>query len=166
MKRETLLHIIVAPIWLLPLLCVIGVFYSQISRYLQKDDWKTKTTPLPVETIELLCRNFEIREDNPLCNGKKDVYGPDFIDIISDTFRPYEAYNVPSSEAATYDEVDKKIGVFKYECESVVHQADGLSYFVCYYDLRGDKEFPIGIAFTHPEMATYRIGMRPLYNDD
>jgi hypothetical protein len=141
------------------LLCISGAFYSQLHRYIYWDDWKAKTTPLPKEIIDILCKNFELEKEHPLCNGKKDVYGPDFIDIIRDTFRPYEAYGTKGNEAATYSEVHKKIGEFEYECESVVTTGDGFTYFICHYDLRGDEEFPIGIIFTYPEMATFRIMM-------
>jgi len=100
--------------------------------------------------------NFELEKDHPLCTGKKDVYGPDFYKIIRDTFRPYE-YEIDSREASTYDEVEKKLGNFKDECEPVVYQADGFVYFNCMYDLRGDGEFIIGIMYTYPDNAVFRI---------
>ena len=155
MKRNVVFYAILAVF----LLCISGVFYSQLHRHIHWDDWKAKTTPLPNETIGILCNNFELESEHALCNGKKSVYGPDFIDIIRDNFRPYEAYQIPSSKAATYDDVEKKKGVFKYECEPVITERDGFTYFICHYDLRGDEEFPIGIIFTYPEMATFRIMM-------
>lgn len=155
MKSNVIFYAILAVF----LLCISGVFYSQLHRSIHWNDWKAKTTPLPNETIGILCNNLELESEHPLCNGKKDVYGPDFIDIISDTFRPYEAYKLESSEAATYDEVEEKIGAFRYECGPVITAGDGFTYFICDYDLRGDKEFPISIIFTSPEMATFRIMM-------
>ena len=162
MKSKTILYVILVPIGFLILLCAAGNFYS----YLHRNDWKVKTTPLSKETIGTLCNNFELEKEHSLCNGKKDIYGPDFIDVISDTFRPYEEYQIPSNEAATYDEVEEKIGVFKYECEPVVTTGDGFTYFICHYDLRGDEEFPIGIIFTYPEMATFRIMMSMGYDGE
>jgi hypothetical protein len=129
-----------------------------------RDVWKQRTTPLPQESITILCGNFDMKQDHQLCSGKKDVYGPDFYDIIRNTFRPYEAYNIDSSEAATYDEVEEKIGIFEYGCFPVVHQTDGFSYFECVYDLRGDEEFFIDIIYTYPENAVVRINT-PLGND-
>jgi len=120
-------------------------------------DWKSKTTPLPPEKIAILCENFDLPQDFRLCSGKKEIYGPDFYEIIRDTFRPYEEYNIDSSEAATYDEVEEKLGTFKYDCLPVVQQADGFTYFRCAYDLRGDGEFIIGIIFTYPDNAVFRI---------
>ncbi len=121
-----------------------------------RDDWKQRTTPLPQEKIAVLCKNFDLKQDHKLCTGKKDVYGPDFYDIIRDTFRPYEEYKV-KEKAATYDEIEEKIGAFKYKCFPVVHQADGFTYFNCDYDLRGDREFIIGIFYTYPDNVVYSI---------
>lgn len=139
---------------------VIGipvVFYGYLHFVYYGDDWKQRTTPLPRETISVLCTNFDLEEDHHLCTGKKDVYVPDFYGIIRDTFRPFEAYEIKSSEAATYDEVEEKIGIFKYECERVVTTGDGFTFFTCYYDLRGDGEFIIGIMYTYPDNAVFRI---------
>ena len=85
--------------------------------------------------------------------------------IIGDTFRPYEIYGMESSEAATYDEVEEKIGAFKYECEPVVHQANGLTCFRYSYDLRGDREFVMTFLYTHPEKAVMRIMSTSRFDD-
>jgi len=123
-----------------------------------KDDWKQRTTPLPLESVKILCENFNLDEKDTLCNGKKIVYGPDFYEIIRDAFRPYEAYQIESSEATTYDEVDEKIGTFSHnECGQVIEESDGFMYFRCWYDLRGDGEFIIGILYTYPDNAVFRI---------
>jgi hypothetical protein len=124
---------------------------------LRSDDWKKRTTPLPMDIIMTLCFNFDLDKSHPLCSGKKDVYGPDFYDILRDTFRPYEEYEIPSSESATYEEVEEKIGMFKYECRDVITNGDGFSYFRCWYDLRGDREFIIGIIYSYPDNAVFRI---------
>ena len=135
---------------------VLAVLACLLVVTLRRDDWKKRTTPLPRETVAILCANFDLEKDHPLCNGKTDVYGPDFYDIIRDTFHPYED-EIDSSKAATYDEVEEKIGMFEYECEPVVYEADGFTYFNCVYDLRGDMEFVIGIMFTYPDNAVFRI---------
>lgn len=120
------------------------------------DDWKQRTTPLPLETVKTLCKNFNLGDDL-LCAGKKEVYGPDFNGILRDTFQPYEAYEIKSDETATYDEVEEKIGMFKYECDDVATTGDGFSFYSCRYDLRGDREFIIGIMYTYPDNAVFRI---------
>jgi hypothetical protein len=138
---------------------IIGIpllFYGYLHFILYGDSWKEKTTPLPQESVRTLCKNFDL-EKNSICAEKKPVYGPDFYNIIRDTFRPYEEYKIKSNGAATYDEVEEKIGAFKYECEPIVHQADGLVYFRCFYDLRGDRILKIVITFTSPEKAVLQI---------
>ena len=136
---------------------VILIFTCRLMLAIRSDSWKKRTTPLPKDTINLLCANFQLEKDYSLCNEKKDIYGPDFYDILRDTFRPYEEYGIPSSEAATYEDVEEKIGIFMYECDPVVTTGEGFSYFRCRYDFRGDREFIIGIMFTYPDNAVFRI---------
>ncbi len=160
MKRNN--FIIISIIVAVPIfLCSIWI----LSRGLHQDDWKKRTTPLPKETRDLLCSRFGLSQEDVLCSGK-DIYALDFMPTIQDTFKPYETYHIKSSEAATYEEVEEKIGTFKYECEQVVHQADGLSYFRCFYDLRGDKKFIITIFYTYPEEAVMRLGITNRFDDD
>jgi hypothetical protein len=137
----------------IPVLILLVLYISQA---LRRDDWKKRTTPLLPETVEALCVDFELEKDHRLCAGKRDVFGTDFYKIIRDTFRPNE-YETGNSEASTYEEVEKKIGNFKYECDDVATTGDGFSFFSCRYDLRGDREFIIGIMYTYPEMAVFRI---------
>ena len=134
---------------------VLLVLY--INHALHQADWKKTTTPLPKETRDLLCSHFELSSDDPLCNGNKAVYAPDFVDIIETTFRPYEAYGIPSSEAATYDAVEEKIGTFRYGCETPETNGNGLISFTCSYDLRGDRKFIMTFLYTYPEKAVKRI---------
>jgi len=136
---------------------VLLIFTCGLILTLRSDDWKKRTTPLPYETVTALCAKLGLAKDHSLCNGRKEVYAPDFHDILRDTFRPYEAYEIDSSEAATYEEVEKKIGVFKYECDDVATTGDGFSFYSCRYDLRGDREFIIGIMYTYPDNTVFRI---------
>lgn len=152
-KRIAVIAVVILTIIFL-LACIVGIT-------LDRNKWKKRTTPLPSDTVVILCTNFKLEEDHRLCSGKRDIYGPDFYKIIRETFRPYEEYNIDknidTNEAATYDEVENVIGMFKYECESVVYQADGFNSYVCRYDLRGDGEFTIGILFTYPDNVVYGI---------
>lgn len=138
-------------------LIVMLVFICLLMTALRQDDWKKRTTPLPRDTITVLCTNFQLENDDPLCSGKKDVYGPDFYNLLRDTFRPFEEYEIDSSEAATYEDVEEKIGMFKYECDDVATTGDGFAFYSCRYDLRGDREFIIGIMYTSPDNAVFRI---------
>jgi hypothetical protein len=141
------------------LFTIIGIpvlFYGYLYFVMYGDQWKQRTTPLPVESVKILCNNFNLG-NNSLCMEKRAVYAPEFYNIIRDSFRPYMAYKIASSESATYDDVETKIGVFKYECEPITYQANGLVYFRCFYDLRGDRAFKIVITFTYPEKAVMQI---------
>jgi len=158
MRRNIFIGIIVA----IPILICLILSIIQASH---QDDWKKRTTPLPEETRELLCSNFGIPPEDSLCSANKEIYAVDFLRIILDTFRPYEEYETDSSEAATYDDVEKMLGSFKYQCGPDVHQADGLTYFSCSYDLRGDREFVMTFLYTYPEKAVMRIMSTSLVYD-
>ena len=142
---------------------LFSILYA--SRVRSQDDWKKRTTPLPQETRNVLCSRFELSSNDDLCNSDKDVYALDFAKLMRDTFRPYEELHIESSKAATYDEVEERIGSFQYECEPVTNQADGLSYFVCLYDLRGDREFITTIFFNYPEKAVMSLGFTSRFED-
>jgi hypothetical protein len=145
---------------IISILVTIAVLLCSIPFLIQaahQDDWKKRTTPLPQETKDLLCSSFELSPESALCGPYKDTYALDFVSIMEDKFRPYETYKTKSSEAATYEEVEKIIGTFKYQCEPVVHQADGLIFCSCSYDLRGDRKFVVTILYTYPERAVMRI---------
>jgi hypothetical protein len=128
------------------------------------DSWKQRTTALPSETVKLLCQEFKLSAAS-LCSGTQAVYGPDFYNAIRNTFRPYEEYGILGSAAASYDEVEQKLGVFRYACDAVVHATNAPAYFLCYYDLRGDRVFTIAIMFTDPDKRVWRIHS-PLGLDD
>ena len=136
-----------------------------LDRLLHRDDWKKRTDPLPKETRELLCDRFGLPLEGSLCNGNKDVYALDFMPTIRDTFQPYEIFGLDGNEAETYELVEEKIGEFRYECEPVVYQADGFTYFVCRYDLRGDREFIITIFYSYPEKVVVRLGSTSKFDE-
>jgi hypothetical protein len=133
------------------------VFFSNLNA------WKQRTTPLPWETVENLCNKFALTERS-LCKKDRVVYAPDFYKIIREAFRPYKEFNTTINLAATYNEVESRMGDYRYECEPVATGND-TSFFTCYYDLRGDREFIIGIIYIYPDMAVYRINT-PMGNDN
>jgi len=136
----------------------IALFWgiSQIYIYFHRDDWKRRTTPLPFQTVLILCKNLQIGMSNRLCNNTNDVYGPDFYPVISKTLKPY-VYKYDKRESMNFDDVEEKIGIFRYDCEPVVTTADGFSYYRCHYDFHGDREFIIGILFSYPDNKVYQI---------
>jgi hypothetical protein len=143
---------------------IIFFIGGRIYEFTHKDDRKPRTTPLNPQTITTLCKNFELDESDRLCNNTRDIYGPDFYTVLSKTLKPYEYSKYEISESLTYDDVEEKIGQFKYECWDVVHQKDGFSYFRCSYDLRGDSVYIVAILFSYPDNKVYRI-MTPMGED-
>lgn len=125
---------------LLIIITTISIFEGYIW-YRDKDKWKTKTTPLKTYTILELCNEFSIPENNHLCEPGEEVYGPDLFPIIKATFLPVEG------TPANFAEVEKKLGKYKIECGDLIIQGDGIRYFKCKYDLRGDKAYPITAYF-------------------
>lgn len=142
---------------LLGMMVCIGI--PVVGRYLRTDSWKNGTSPLPAYTIATLCSNFDLEEKDPLCSGKNDVYAPDFFATIRETFRPEIEYGLNTAEGiTTYEDVESKLGMFKYECEPLTIQTSPkLTYFRCGYDLRGDRVSLIGIYFRSPENTVYRM---------
>jgi hypothetical protein len=153
---------------IMSLILAITVFICSIpllNRITHQNDWKSKTTPLPDETIELLCAQFGLPSDHLLCNGKNDVYALDFVKVMDEKFKPYETYGINSDQSATFDDVEKTIGIYKYECESIETTGDGFTFFTCSYDLRGDKKFVVTILYTYPEKAVMRIMSTSRFED-
>jgi hypothetical protein len=155
-RRDPLLITTLASIAFL--VCSISYLISS----LPNNKWKKETTPLPLEAVKTLCENFNLPKNHRLCDGKRDVYAPDFYRVIGDAFRPYEEYEIDSIESATYEDVEKKIGAYKFKCESVATTGDGFSFFTCLYDLRGDRFSTLMIIFSYPQNAVFRITGSPL----
>lgn len=157
--------------WLfIPLILVLSILLCygamRLNAYSHRNDWKEYTTPLPKENVNILCDSFELPSDHQLCDSKQQVYGPDFYELIRERFRPSIEYRSPNDTPATYDEVMNMIGRFETECEDVVWiQSKGHYTFRCFYDLRGDSVFEIGITFLYPENTVYKI-VTPLSYDD
>jgi hypothetical protein len=129
------------------------------SSFLHRDDWKKNTTPLPKETISILCRNLALDNSNPLCNGTKSVLASDFSEAIREYFPLKDSHRTPKNEATiTNQEVDAVLGQFKLGCQDVEHfPASGYSSFRCFYDLRGDNYWRYVFYFYYPEETLYSI---------
>ena len=134
------------------------------------DAWKTQTLPLTGEQVSVLCVNFGLEKD-VRCNGQQ-VYGPDFYDVIVETFHPEEEYRGYGfgPKPSTYDDVEEKLSYFKVECGEVITESDmppfgaEFQYFICDYDLRGDGAFILGVFYKYPEKTVWRV-TRPMGGD-
>lgn len=106
-----------------------------------KLNWKEKTTPLDPNVVRDLCVAFSLSSNDKRCQPDSVVYAPEFFDVVRETFAP------SNDTWATYEEVQEKIGKYRYRFEPLVTQSDGITYFVAGYDLRGDRVYPIGMFF-------------------
>jgi len=97
------------------------------------------TSPLEAAVVQDLCQKLALPEDDPLCLPGAVVYAPDFFPAVKAAFEP---------GITTYDDVQEKLGVYKYRQDPLVIQADGVKYFRCWYDFNGDHVFPIVFSFT------------------
>ncbi len=135
-----------------------------------QEKWRNRTSPLSIEQRDLLCKNFDLSKDT-ICT-KEDVYGPDFYSHIITAFHPIERFSPYGigPEAATYEEVEEKLGIFKIGCganvpESSPVRPEGYHVYDCQYDLRGDRANILTIYFIAEEDKVINI-VAPLGNDE
>jgi hypothetical protein len=111
---------------------------------LRKPDLSKYTTPLTAETIQDICMGFELK-DNRLCTQDRPVYAPDFFPIILSTFE---------RGVSTRDDVKAKLGRYEYGCEPPTYVPRlRMTYYVCSYDLNGDRVFPVVISYLDSDVV-------------
>lgn len=116
---------------------------------LRKPDLSKYTTPLDGETIRDICTSFEL-EDVRLCTEGATVYAPDFFPAILSAFE---------RGVSTQDDVRARLGRYEYGCEPPTYVPSlGVTYFVCSYDLNGDRVFPIVISYTDDGIVLGMVG--------
>jgi hypothetical protein len=144
-KKKTTILIIGFLVLLSPLLfaCGIAIFTWSvlvIDGVIETVTWREHTIPLAQEVVDDLCTKFELDADDERCDHSgDDVYGPDFYDLLYQTFTPKD------SPWATQEEIDQLIGDYKYECKPPSLSADGREYTSCHYDFAGDKVYRFAI---------------------
>jgi hypothetical protein len=106
-----------------------------------KLNWKEKTSSLDSAVAKDLCMAFSLPPEDFRCKPDSIVYAPDFFSVIKETFAP------KNDAWATYEEVQEKLGKYQYDYEPPVTTGDGLTYFRAWYDLRGDRVYPIVMFF-------------------
>jgi hypothetical protein len=112
--------------------------------------WRDKTKPLDTIVVQDLCKKFELPLDDRRCQADAIVYAPDFFGTIRQTFFP------ENRNWATFEEVERVLGKYKFKQEPLVTTGDGLKYFVARYDLKGDRIYPITIFF-HEDGKVWRM---------
>ena len=124
-------------------LCILIAFMSGaifIDTVEEGITWRERTISLSQEVVNDLCNKFELEPEDERCDHSgDDVYGPDFYDLLYQTFTPKD------SPWATQEEIDQIIGDYKYECRSPSLSADGREYISCHYDFAGDKVYRFAI---------------------
>jgi len=104
-------------------------------------NWREKTSPLNGETLSDLCNKFNLPRDDGRCISGAVVYAPEFSKTIIDFFQP------ETGHTANFDEVEKIIGDYKFDIESLTKVSNGIEYFRVWYDFNGDHVFPIVFYF-------------------
>lgn len=94
------------------------------------NNWQDETAPLSPDVVLDLCKNFYISHNDLLCNGKEDVFGPDFFPTIKAYFQ---------SDDMTYKDVQRKLENYQSRLEPTIKLGNGDEYFVSWYDFKGDN---------------------------
>jgi hypothetical protein len=137
-------------IGLLFLIILVQVVRFGIYDYKDLTHWREKTSPLHEDVIQDICLKFIIPPNDSRCKSGSKVYAPDFFGDITRAFR------AKNGIYSTYDEVQNKIGKYQFDYEPPVTDGSGRTYFVVWYDLRGDRVFPI-VMFFYGDGRLYRI---------
>lgn len=141
-KLLSLLILLLASPLIVPLLCGIATGAIMALGDIQAlGRLQLLRQPLKSEVVQDICLRFDLPSNDSRCQFDAVVYSDDFNNTISD------ALKTTNSRQLTFDQVEEKLGRYRYECEPKVTQADGTQSFRCYYDLQGDKIFRIGISF-------------------
>jgi len=103
--------------------------------------WRDRTSPLDPSVTQDLCQKLHLPSDDSRCISGATVYAPEFFTTLGRTFQP------ENGDRMTFEEVDAVLGKYQFDKEPVIKQADGLEYFRVWYDLKGDRVYPIVVDF-------------------
>ena len=104
------------------------------------------TTPLDAATLEDVCRRFGLEGDRR-CELGATVYAMEFIPEVRGAF---------VRGVSTREDVNALLGPYEYHCEPPVYtrRYDHTTYR-CFYDLNGDRVFPVAFMFTDKDIVRY-----------
>lgn len=105
----------------------------------ERVNWKDKTTPIDTGTKAYLCLTFALQGEQ-LCKSDHTTYGPEFYRFIASSFCP------ESESCVSVDEVQEKIGEFKYREDLPETLSPGVAGRY-WYDFQNDHVFPLVISF-------------------
>ena len=116
-----------------------AIFFKTVKEGLA---WREHTIPLSEKVVDDLCTEFELDPEDDRCDHSGDeVYGPDFYSLLYETFTPKNA------NWATREEVDERIGDYRYDCDIPSIDGEGREFISCDYDFAGDRAFKFEIWF-------------------
>ncbi len=108
------------------------------------------TRPLGPEVAQDICMKFDIPSTDPRCQTNALVYASDFRETITDKL------GTTNQRQLTFDEVQGMLGKYLYKREPLTTESDGTQYFRCWYDLQGDRLYPIIISF-HADGRVWQV---------
>jgi hypothetical protein len=127
---------------LLPI-CLGGIYGTiSIISYLRKPVYAELTSPLERSVVQDVCMQLSIPTTQSPCQEGQRVYAPDFFGLIHSTFKV---------GINTYDDVEEKIGKYRFDCETPVTYRTRTGFdtnYRCWYDLNGDRVYKFGFRFT------------------
>jgi hypothetical protein len=111
--------------------CLVPITIALIwwSSPVKENDWRSKTSPLPLEVVLDICSRFDAQSESLPCSSPKNVYAPDLFPIIEDSLIQNET---------TYENIQSMLGQYQADFEPPVTLGNGEEYFVSWYDLQGD----------------------------
>jgi hypothetical protein len=143
LRRQLKKGLLITGISIIVLILLSPCFYGLLLVSLEMPhwfSWRERTSPLSENVLGDLCEQFHLGDKDSRCKPGAKVYAPDFFKTIREDFINSHG------EVANYDYVQEKIGKYQYRC-GPVHKDSSAEYFICDYDLQGDRVYPIVIFF-------------------
>lgn len=101
--------------------------------------YRNQATPLSYEVIDDLCTKFSLSSSDSRCQHAENIYTPDFSDVLR------AALSAPDM---TFERVEEQLGLYRFEeCSPLAVTSEHQEYFVCKYDLSGDRIYIIVVYF-------------------
>lgn len=101
-------------------------------------DYNQFTTPLDPEVVRDVCTTFQL-SDNLLCQEGSTVYADQLNRAVVKVLH--------SEKGLTYDNVENRLGKYRYQCSHPQTQRNGTKYFTCDYDFNGDHVYKITVGY-------------------
>src|SRR5574338_692221 len=113
--------------------CILPIIIAMTwwTTSVKEENWRSKTSPLPLEIVRDICSKFDSSSTHIECISQTNIYAPDLFPIIKEAFL--------SSKSSSYEDVQLMLAQYQVDFEPPVTLGNGDQYFVSWYDLRGDS---------------------------